>query len=441
MASYFSDLREHVSQIRIPVYIAVILFAMASWIDINGLWTELPLLVNELPESWTLPSYLILIIQIANIGPIIYTLANRMSPNKVKEWPVIYIIISVGITTCYFLIFFSDETVYSRGAERSTPLFVLAFFLAFVDTTSSVVFLPYMANFKIQYMTAFYIGEGFSGLLPAIVGLIQGIGSDPICENTTTTVTNETTGENTTEWSIWPDYEDPLFSVDIFFVFLMRMLVVSLTAFSCLHFTSYCKQEMIIFESKQSGNKVASNVGIQDSNSSKIDLAKNGQLEHTGSSNIFIISSTEINLDEVGMNKESRDLTAVQFWFLFLSSAVINGLSNGVLPSTASYSALPYGNRAYNLSTRLGMAANPIACFIALFIPCTSLYVLGSITILGIGLAGYQLYLADMSPFPPLQDEASGEFLAVSLTFSMFLKFGSTSRGVFNSILPITTTS
>ena len=202
----------------------------------------------------------------------------------------------------------------------------------------------------------------------------------------------------------------------------MCMLVVSLTAFSCLHFTSYCKQEMIIFESNEEYvNKVASNAGIQDSNSSKIDLAKNGQLEHTGSSNIFIISSTEINLDEVGMNKESRDLTTVQFWFLFLSSAVINGLSNGVLPSTASYSALPYGNRAYNLSARLGMAANHIACFIALFIPCTSLYVLGTITTLGIGLAGYQLYLADMSPFPPLQDEASGEFLAVSLTFFMLL--------------------
>ena len=421
MASYCSDLRDHISQIRIPVYIAVILFAMASWIDINGLWTELPLLVNELPESWNLPSYLILIIQIANIGPIIYTLANRLSPNKVKEWPVIYIIISVGIVACFFLIFFWDETVYFRGAERSTPLFVLAFFLAFVDTTSSVVFLPYMANFKMQYMTAFYIGEGFSGLLPAIVGLIQGIGSDPICKNITTTVTNETTGKNTTEWSIWPDYEDPVFSVDIFFVFLMCMLVVSLTAFSCLHFTSYCKQEMIIFEgNEEHGNKVTSTAGIEDSNSSKIDLAKNGQLEHTSSSHVFTISSTEINLDEVGKNKESRDLTAVQFWFLFLSSAVINGLSNGVLPSTASYSALPYGNRAYNLSTRLGVAANPIACFTALFIPCTSLYVLGSITTLGIGLAGYQLYLADMSPFPPLQDEASGEFLAVSFNFMFY---------------------
>ena len=133
-SNYCHDLRDYVSQIRVPVYIAVILFAMASWIDINGLWTELPLLVNELPESWNLPSYLVLIIQIANIGPITYTLANRYAPNKVKEWPVIYVIISVGILACFFLIFFWDETVFVRGEERSTPFFILAFFLAFVDT-------------------------------------------------------------------------------------------------------------------------------------------------------------------------------------------------------------------------------------------------------------------------------------------------------------------
>ena len=114
------------------------------------------------------------------------------------------------------------------------------------------------------------------------------------------------------------------------------------------------------------------------------------------------------------MNKESQNFSKLQFAFLFISSAVINGLSNGVIPSTGSYSALPYGNRAYNLSTRLGIAANPLACFIALFFPCKSLFVLGGMVVSGIVLAGYQLYLADMSPFPPLQNEVAGEVLVVS---------------------------
>ena len=238
---YCRDLREYMSQIRIPVFSAVILFAMSSWIVIFGLWTELPLLINVLPESWNLPSYMILVMQIANIGPVIYTLANRMAPNKVKEWPVIYVIMSVGIIASFLLIFFWNDTVFLRGTERSTPFFILTFFLSFVYTTSSVVFLPYMANFNPQYMTAFYIGNGFSGMVPAIVGLIQGTSSNPDCENSSSVTTNVTTGENTTEWSVYPDYATPLFSVQVFLVFLLCMLVGSVIAFSFLHFTSYCK--------------------------------------------------------------------------------------------------------------------------------------------------------------------------------------------------------
>ncbi len=47
-------------------------FGMASWISVNGLWVELPVMVPLLPESWALASYLSVIIQIANLGPIIY---------------------------------------------------------------------------------------------------------------------------------------------------------------------------------------------------------------------------------------------------------------------------------------------------------------------------------------------------------------------------------
>ncbi len=59
-----TSLQEWLRQISVPVYILVMLFAMASWIDVNGLWVELPLLVTELPEGWSLPSYLSIIIQV-----------------------------------------------------------------------------------------------------------------------------------------------------------------------------------------------------------------------------------------------------------------------------------------------------------------------------------------------------------------------------------------
>ena len=40
----------------------------------TGLWVELPLMVPFLPEGWTLASYLSAIVQIANLGPITYSI-------------------------------------------------------------------------------------------------------------------------------------------------------------------------------------------------------------------------------------------------------------------------------------------------------------------------------------------------------------------------------
>ena len=64
--------------------VLAILFGISSWISINGLWVELPLLVNRLPESWSLASYLSVIVQIANLGPITYCGLRWLSKGKVR---------------------------------------------------------------------------------------------------------------------------------------------------------------------------------------------------------------------------------------------------------------------------------------------------------------------------------------------------------------------
>jgi riboflavin transporter 2 len=54
---------------RVPlVDMLSVMFGVGAWISINGLWVELPLLVQALPEGWSLPSFMSIIIQIANIG-------------------------------------------------------------------------------------------------------------------------------------------------------------------------------------------------------------------------------------------------------------------------------------------------------------------------------------------------------------------------------------
>lgn len=55
--------------------------------------------------------------------------------------------------------------------------------------------------------------------------------------------------------------------------------------------------------------------------------------------------------------------------FIYVLVAFVNALTNGVLPSVQTYSCLSYGPVAYHLSATLSSMANPLACFLSMFLP------------------------------------------------------------------------
>ena len=65
------------SNVSILTYVLVTMLGTGSWLAMNGIWVELPNLISDVPEKWHLPSYLSVICQLANIGPIAYTLLLR----------------------------------------------------------------------------------------------------------------------------------------------------------------------------------------------------------------------------------------------------------------------------------------------------------------------------------------------------------------------------
>ena len=69
----------------ILIDVLAILFGISAWISINGLWVELPILVNKLPEKWSLASYLSVIVQIGNLGPITYCGLRWITSGRVSE--------------------------------------------------------------------------------------------------------------------------------------------------------------------------------------------------------------------------------------------------------------------------------------------------------------------------------------------------------------------
>jgi len=358
------------------VDLLAILFGISSWISINGLWVELPVLVNQLPEGWALPSYLSTIVQIANIGPIGYSVLRAVLPRDPPAHIIIFILLLLGSGASLGLALSWDVTSEVMGAERSTMLFVFVFMLSLVDCTSSVLFLPYIGMFREVYLNSYLVGEGMSGFIPSIVALAQGVGGNPTCQNVTYANGSVV---------LQPVSEEPRFSAQDFFLFLMGMMILSLTAFILLHVLPVSKEERsvqsLVVRERGSGSSTR-----RGSNGSSASATSNQELNNHEKG-----SSIEVQLQpEVSPQRSVVPL-------LVLLGAVCF-LSNGALPSIQSYSCLPYGNTVYHLAATLNAMANPLMAFLAMFLPCTSRRVVGILAFLGALATSFILATALHSP-------------------------------------------
>lgn len=332
----------------ILTHIFACLFGMGSWVTICGLWVELPLIVPQVPEGWYLPSHLSILTQVANVGPLFVTLMHRFRPGKLNETGVIYFIVSFGTLSSLLLAFFWKETVIVQGVERSIYLLVLTFFISTVDCTSSVTFLPFMMQLKAEYLTTYYVGEGLSGLVPAVVALIQGVGVMQCVNGTQNLNSNETINGllDSTTYLI-PHYLPANFSAKAFFLFLAAMMLVCLVAFFLLNNLPVVTRERSV-RLKYRG------------------AVRNSDLKMKGPEEKPMMNSPN------GIQKLSRmfgkgTYSWAQIVYIFSVLAWVNALTNSVLLSVQSYSCLPYGNRAYHWSATMASLANPLACFIAMF--------------------------------------------------------------------------
>lgn len=376
------------------------LFGMGSWVAINGMWVELPLVVPEIPEGWYLPSYLTVLIQMANIGPLFITLMHRFRPGTLDERPVVYSIVVMGVIATFLMAFFWKHTMTVGGSLHSVPLLGLSFLLSVVDCTSSVTFLPFMMRLHPQYLTTYFAGEGLSGLVPAVVALIQGVGVVH-CENVTlssnTTAINSTTAGSGELQAV---YQPAKFSAQIFFLFLSAMMVVCLIAFILLNCHPAVARE-------RKTNLYYDSDLVQEKREQGLSLHTHSPEQKP------MISRHETARWEPRSSFGRGTYSNFEVVFIFVVLAWVNALTNAVLPSVQSYSCLPYGNQAYHLAATMAAVANPVACFIAMFVPQRSLIFMGVLTLFGTGIGAYIMAMAAMSPCPLLVHSASGTAVIV----------------------------
>lgn len=101
-----------------------------SWLDVSGLWCELPFMVDELPEGWRLPSILSAISQFAQLGPFMFLICKLFCAQKIENVKTIYIIFSIGACACFSLALFWNRSVVIFNEKRSIYLYIFNFGLS-----------------------------------------------------------------------------------------------------------------------------------------------------------------------------------------------------------------------------------------------------------------------------------------------------------------------
>jgi hypothetical protein len=193
--------------------------------------------------------------QLAQIGPIMIFLLKCkciscfdskglikiMRKYEVSDRVIIYFLYFIGLSAGALIALFWDKTTFVFAKERSVAFFTCVFFLAILDCTCTISFLTYIGSFRGNYITALYIGEGISSLLPSLFALMQGTGefnepNNRVCQNDNSTTNH--TGLNKTS-------TPPRFSVSAYFWLLFLTLVVSFVAFLALEFWPSFKRERL----------------------------------------------------------------------------------------------------------------------------------------------------------------------------------------------------
>ena len=401
---------------------------------INGIWAEIAVLVVALPECYNLPAILTVAIQLANVGPILYiTIKYFLQSCSVKviaiETVAVLTLVAIGLVSCILLSIFWDKTAVVAGELHSVAIILLTYFLALVDCTSSLVFIPFMQHFPSKYISALYTGEGLSGLLPSVFALSQGsVRNDLDCVGNYTGI--DSLGIN--------------FSPNVYFVCLSSLTLLCGLAFIAIITVPVVRRQIIPATAtiNAQGRSYDARTCVRErTSSSTTDGDSQASFPKSSEEEIIESANFESNPYEAEGNentssplidsrrsnvKSSRSSycssscmgsvlkEARNNFQLLMCMLIINFVTNGSLPSISAYVFKPYGNTAYQIAVNLGIVIMPLTTLFYAFFPLKSKAMVAVLTSIACLLAVYELVVALLSPVPPLKDYVLGDVIIVS---------------------------
>jgi riboflavin transporter 2 len=348
-------------------YLLLTLVVLSSWTDINGIYSELPQIVLTQPERWKLGAYLALITNLGNIAPLILVFIKCLCrKHKLNPVPINYIVILIGMISCFLLIFFWSNTTVIANEKRSTALFILAFFLSLLDCTSSISFADYIHRFRKEFTSALFLGESLTAIIPSLLAIAQGNGQIRCIQSTN--------GSNITE----AVYETARFSVSIYFLCLFILLTISFISFVLLQWTSIA----------QNTHQITPETSVET------------------------------------ISKPEKPLTKFSYILLSLGCTYTSSILFGMILSISTYVLMPYGHEIFYLGTILSPWMLTLIWILGIIKPLLSKRYLLLLIILGSITFAFDLFVAFKSPCPPWVDTTKGNILILVIWLSTYLFLG-----------------
>lgn len=167
------------------------LIGVAPWLAVNAIFSQVPIWVAETPEKEKLSSQLMLIVQSANLTPVIFLYCQKKCKptnniSSIDDWNRICKdharwLFFIFISSMFVLVLAALSwrmTLNIANQERSVALLFCTLVAGSLGCLSSVVIWPFATLFVPNLTTAVSGGMGFAWLLSSVVSLLQKPGQE-----------------------------------------------------------------------------------------------------------------------------------------------------------------------------------------------------------------------------------------------------------------------
>ncbi|CAF3438405.1 unnamed protein product [Rotaria sp. Silwood2] len=240
-----------------------------------------------------------------------------------------------------------------------------------------------MKRFQIRYLTAVFLGEGFTGVIPTLLLLAQGSAGEAICAQSS----NGTTLE--------PTFTQPRFSVTVYMLLITSIIIASLIAFLLLRWTN-----IVILADAVEPTKFNENTP-----ETTLETAENSPMVPV--------------IDSFISTKPVKHIATSSFIFLLCINTYNSFILYGILSALTTYSLLPYGQKVLYYFGVFSTLSYSMSILISLKWATVSVRMAIIGTIIGSIFAIFIIIIATQSPCPWWADTLHGAVVIVVIWLLM----------------------